>query len=259
MSFQDIGRRNAGQFVAPKTGFNKGQHQAGKQPLVSGNRSVIPGSVAQISESLSQFQRNVGILEKIAQQFLFTSTNRSSRAELEQQYDAQMDVLKQLERRLKEQILNLRRAATAGDKQALVKLERDFERVQITAESCKSKVSRQQMQFEQKKGSGLRVFENNSAAVTLQENHDRYQMQVQEDCLREEIMREREEEIKNINEGMHTVNEIYKDLSHIVGDQQEQIDQIEGQMEDARTNAESGLTQVQKANEKYNNSNCSIS
>lgn len=72
-------------------------------------------------------------------------------------------------------------------------------------------------------------------------------------------MREREEEIKNINKGMHTVNEIYKDLAHIVGGQQEQIDQIEGQMEDARTNAESGLTQVQKANEKYNNSNCTIS
>jgi hypothetical protein len=30
-------------------------------------------------------------------------------------------------------------------------------------------------------------------------------------------------------------------------------------MEDARTNAESGLSQVQKANEKYNNSNCIIS
>eukprot|EP00980_Cylindrotheca_fusiformis_P010990 scaffold2526_cov131-Cylindrotheca_fusiformis.AAC.6 len=76
--------------------------------------------------------------------------------------------------------------------------------------------------------------------------------------LHEEIMREREQEIRNINKGMHTVNEIYKDLAHIVGGQQEQIDQIEGQMEDARSNAESGLSQVQKANEKYNNSNCII-
>ena len=72
-------------------------------------------------------------------------------------------------------------------------------------------------------------------------------------------MREREQEIRNINKGMHTVNEIYKDLANIVGGQQEQIDQIEGQMEDARNNAESGLSQVQKANEKYNNSNCTIS
>ena len=28
--------------------------------------------------------------------------------------------------------------------------------------------------------------------------------------INEEIMREREEEIKNIHKGMHTVNEIYK-------------------------------------------------
>ena len=56
MSFQDIGKRNAGQHEAPKTGFNKGQHPAGKQSIVPGTRSVMPGSVAQISGSLSQFQ-----------------------------------------------------------------------------------------------------------------------------------------------------------------------------------------------------------
>ena len=77
--------------------------------------------------------------------------------------------------------------------------------------------------------------------------------------LHEEIMREREAEISIINKGMHQVNEIYKDLAHIVGSQQEQVDQIETQMEDARGNAESGLEQVQKANERYNNSQCTIS
>jgi len=64
-------------------------------------------------------------------------------------------------------------------------------------------------------------------------------------------MREREEEIHKINQGMHQVNEIYKDLAHIVGSQQEQIDSIETQMEESRVNAESGLSQVQRANEKF--------
>ena len=72
-------------------------------------------------------------------------------------------------------------------------------------------------------------------------------------------MREREEEIRNINRGMHQVNEIYKDLAHIVGSQQEQIDSIETQMEDARTNAESGLEQVERANERYGSAQCTIS
>lgn len=72
-------------------------------------------------------------------------------------------------------------------------------------------------------------------------------------------MREREEEIRNINKGMHQVNEIYKDLAHIVGSQQDQVDTIETQMEDSRNNAESGLSQVQQANERYNSSQCTIS
>jgi t-SNARE complex subunit (syntaxin) len=72
-------------------------------------------------------------------------------------------------------------------------------------------------------------------------------------------MREREEEIRNINRGMHQVNEIYKDLAHIVGSQQDHIDRIETQMEDAKTNAQSGLAQVEKANEKFGQSQCIIS
>lgn len=72
-------------------------------------------------------------------------------------------------------------------------------------------------------------------------------------------MREREEEIRTINRGMHQVNEIYKDLAHIVGSQQEHIDSIETQMEDSRANAESGLKQVEKANEKYGSSQCVVS
>jgi t-SNARE complex subunit (syntaxin) len=51
-----------------------------------------------------------------------------------------------------------------------------------------------------------------------------------------------------------------KDLAHIVGNQQEQIDQIEGQMENSRANAEQGLSHIQKANEKASaSSQCTIS
>ena len=77
--------------------------------------------------------------------------------------------------------------------------------------------------------------------------------------LAEEIMREREEEIRKINQGMHQVNAIYKDLAHIVAGQQEHVDAIETQMEDSRANAEAGLNQVQKANEQFGNAKCIIS
>lgn len=77
--------------------------------------------------------------------------------------------------------------------------------------------------------------------------------------LAEQIMREREEEIRKINQGMHQVNEIYKDLAHIVGSQQDHVDAIETQMEESRANAEAGLQQVEKANQQFGNSQCIIS
>ena len=71
-------------------------------------------------------------------------------------------------------------------------------------------------------------------------------------------MREREEEIRNIHKGMHTVNEIYKDLAHLVDNQQEGVDQIENQMEGAKENTKSGLKHIEKANDA-STSQCVIS
>ena len=97
--------------------------------------------------------------------------------------------MKQLEQRLREQILAQRNAFGNNEstKQTLIKLERDFERVQATAQSYKSKVSRQQKQFQQRGGAGNAMGgssgwnENNNAANTLQQEQARFQMQVQED------------------------------------------------------------------------------
>jgi t-SNARE complex subunit (syntaxin) len=58
---------------------------------------------------------------------------------------------------------------------------------------------------------------------------------------------------------MHQVNEIYKDLAHIVGSQQEHVDSIETQMEESRVNADAGLQQVEKANQQFGSAQCVIS
>ena len=50
-----------------------------------------------------------------------------------------------------------------------------------------------------------------------------------------------------------------QDLAHIVGSQQEQVDQIETQMEQSKANAQQGLGHIQKANEKASQAQCSIS
>jgi hypothetical protein len=55
-----------------------------------------------------------------------------------------------------------------------------------------------------------REQQNQHTEETNDESNQLRQIQMQQDRINEEIMREREEEIRNINQGMHTVNEIYK-------------------------------------------------
>ena len=65
-----------------------------------------------------------------------------------------------------------------------------------------------------------------------------------------QAMREREQELLDINHKMNVVNEIYKDLGQVVDGQQEQIDGIENQFGVASSNAQRGLEWLEKANAK---------
>ena len=95
-----------------------------------------------------------------------------------------MDVLRQLEQRVKDQILAQRKQSSSSSeakKQTLIKLERDFERVQATAQSCRAKVTRQQKQFQQRGAAAAADLASNSAANSLQQEQERFQMQMHED------------------------------------------------------------------------------
>lgn len=197
-------------------------------------------------------------------------------------YRAQVDVLKQLgdklERQLQvqeSQLESLPRTEASKKRATHIKLAKDFRRVEATFKNVQLETRRKRARLQEERAQ--------AGQQSLVEQDDELQRQlVQEDVRRctinihesfslvvhspylfvtkrvhEEIMREREEEIRNINRGMHQVNEIYKDLAHIVGSQQEQIDTIETQMEDSKANAEKGLAHVVKANEKA--SSCVIS
>lgn len=264
MSFQDVGKRktnrqpvNASMGPSSSMGMPSTSSASAAASGVFGSMSVSASTAtSQISDSLTQYHRNVGILEKIAQALL-TNNGGRNRSELEQQYKAQSDVLRQLEARLKEQILAQRQrinnqSQTSSHKQALMKLERDFERVQSSVTHTKSRVQKQMKQYQQMGSAKIQDeraanMSNNSARSALEQQ----QVLIQRDQLQQEIMREREDEIRKINKGMHQVNQIYKDLAHIVGEQQEHVDQIEDKMEESKIAAQSGLDQIHKANEKY--------
>lgn len=83
----------------------------------------------------------MGILDKIVQQMSIAARQRTSATELQLQYDVQVDVVLQLEDRVKQQL----KAARSTAPQA-VKLERDFDRVEARVRTLKLEAQRLEKQ-----------------------------------------------------------------------------------------------------------------
>jgi hypothetical protein len=190
----------------------------------------------------------VGILEGIVQ-----NLSAGGETAVLEQYNAQKHVLEQLQDKIKSLLQRQQQ-----NNSAVIKLQRDFQTIQARATRCHETAARKLAQKATSTSSYQQQQLNNgdSSSSTTNSYQQQQRLQLMEDRLHEQIMREREDEIRTINQGMHTVNEIYKDLAHIVSTQQENIDQIETQMEDSKANAENGLKQVELANEKFGTTNC---
>ena len=129
----------------------------------------------------------------------------------------QIDVIRQLgtkiETNLKEleqKLQSMPRAEAAENRATHIKLTRDYHWVETKYKNvqleAKQSMQRKEMQMR------LQAEENGRRQEGVEaENHRlQMQMQLQDDRVTEEIMKEREEEVRKINHGMHQVNEIYK-------------------------------------------------
>jgi len=261
MSFQDMvgtsGRGGSSGQVYGGGSFRNQQinnQQYDTSASALGNAKMMGAStsyaLSSISEAIVQYQKNLGILSKIAESIGSKADNHT----IQTQYRTQVDVIEQLGSKIEhqmssqeDQMKRMQREEAARCRSTHVKLNRDFRQVQSTYRNLTNAVRRKQelvmaqRQDEETKARYSREGPKNSGQLQLQ-------VQVQEEALNQQIMRERESEIKNINKSMHQVNEIFKDLAHLVDTQQTDIDKIEGQMENAHASAKSGLTQVEKAN-----------
>jgi ABC-type phosphate transport system auxiliary subunit len=147
-------------------------------------------------------QTNVGWVDIL---FLLRSKKRD-------RYKTQVDVIRQLGFKIEaglrqeEQVMqSLPRNDAARSRATHVKLTRDFRRVEQGFKNL-------QLEARRKKSAATvaREQQHQHTEETNDESNQLRQMQLQQDSINAEIMREREEEIRNINKGMHTVNEIYK-------------------------------------------------
>jgi len=260
MSFQDFGKPGAGR--RPQN-YNHNARSSLPGPSVGGigvGESRDPQFSA-VSDAILQYQRNVGILERIMRNI----GTKSDGPVLDTQLKVQVDVVQQLgvkiEKQLRDEeirIQSMPRTEAGRSRATHIKLSRDYRRVETNFKNILLEAKRKRSLTDARRREMEEHDQRKKFEEGLQDDNTRFQIQIQEDKLNEEIMREREEEIRNINKGMHQVNEIYKDLAHIVASQQEQIDEVEAHMENANQNAESGLQQVEKAN-AASESSCLIS
>ena len=71
----------------------------------------------------------------------------------------------------------------------------------------------------------------------------------EEDAVNEAILKEREQDIKQINQQVHMVHETFKDLAELVNEQQESVDKIANNVDSAHENTKEGVRQLEKAAE----------
>eukprot|EP00591_Stephanopyxis_turris_P005283 CAMPEP_0195521790 /NCGR_PEP_ID=MMETSP0794_2-20130614/19352_1 /TAXON_ID=515487 /ORGANISM="Stephanopyxis turris, Strain CCMP 815" /LENGTH=260 /DNA_ID=CAMNT_0040651411 /DNA_START=65 /DNA_END=847 /DNA_ORIENTATION=+ len=251
MSFQDFGAKRP---TKPQNGRTGTLNPVAESNSFDGSLSSKDdfSQFSQLRDGIVQYQRNVGILKNIAKK----CGTKHDGPETKTQYGVQVDVIQQLGTRIESQLqtseADLRsissRTEAARSRATYVKLARDFRSVEVTFKNITLEVRQRLNLIESKK---LHLEDEQQQEDRRGEDRQQLQMQLQqeEDAVNLQIMREREEEIRNINQGMHTVNEIYKDLAYLVEQQQEDVDKVEVHMENANASAQAGLTHVEKANE----------
>lgn len=265
MSFQDVGKPgtkrspNAGSSASYRpNAYSSSQQQnrsnTNNNSLSSEESGGDSGRLyAQASDSIKQYQKNVGLLETMNGQI----GTKADGAVLETQHKVQVGVINELGAKIEKNLRLLEmnmsamtRTEAAQCRATHVKLTRDFRSVESKFKKLLLDNRRKRNLIEATR----REREDNERRKNEEDEFDKELMQqqmiMQENRVAEEIMKEREAEIQNISKGMNQVNEIYKDLANIVGEQQQDIDKIETTMEQSKVNAEAGLVQVTKANKE---------
>mmetsp|Transcript_16648 Transcript_16648/g.33969 ORF Transcript_16648/g.33969 Transcript_16648/m.33969 type:complete len:237 (+) Transcript_16648:160-870(+) len=136
------------------------------------------------------------------------------------------------------------------------KLQKDFRMVHQQYTDIQTLAT---IKLEAVPSSDVREMAPQTQGSAAPEHHQtRSQMSVHDDAINEEIMREREEEIRGIHQTVTKVNEVFKDLADIVHEQQQEIDAVQSMIGRSHEHAQSGLRQVEKASETQE-STCGIS
>jgi len=214
MSFQDFGKKSAG----------RPQNRNGNNSAISGGISLGAqrqggptgtgrDDYASVSQAILQYQQNVGILSKI----VGTIGTNDDGPLTQQQFKVQLDVIRQLGQNIEsllgeqeQKMETLSRTDASKSRSTHIKLTRDYRWVETKFKNLQLEARQSWNSLEMRRAAELEDSNRRQFEQGINADNKRLQMKLQDDRVTEEIMREREEEVRKINQGMHQVNEIYK-------------------------------------------------
>mmetsp|Transcript_20629 Transcript_20629/g.30531 ORF Transcript_20629/g.30531 Transcript_20629/m.30531 type:complete len:293 (-) Transcript_20629:77-955(-) len=292
MSFQDSASKSAGSFrdlrsnkprsssnISPKPpkrggGFGEMKQnnrfnscsEIGSQSVISNETKDL--KTAKISEALTEYAQNLTILHRLVQ----TLGTIKDTSELRKQFNCQQKVVEEKGRSASNELTSflalldsnndeIQRKDIAKYKAAHSKLNKDYNRAKIMENDLKKEGMRRIKEKDTKQNeiATVEAANQNSEETNVQELRQKQILQAQlaEEELNQAIIEETEEELGQINKSLHAVHDIFRDLALLVSQQQEQVDHIETQTDEAHNKAQEGLLQVQQAN--HYGPNCLIS
>ena len=233
-------------------------------------------TLAQLGDNLQQLQQNVKLLRSLSDSYIAQPL-----PDLLAQVCAQQDVVAQLRRRIETKLASaatelesLPRAQQARARATHGKLRKDYDRVSAALAPVIAKVAELTTAPPPRALPGTRFagsaggaasrgggYAGGGGAFGEAEESPRgrgggneptqiggVQLQMHDEhAIEDAILREREDEIKEINKNVHQVNEIFRDLATIVNKQQEDINDISEMTEKSHKSASAGLEQVNRA------------
>ncbi|GMH83451.1 hypothetical protein TrST_g441 [Triparma strigata] len=213
----------------------------------SSSLHISNSTLSNLSDSITTYQRNVSLLHP-----LITSPTPDTPS----QFPILLSICSQLRQKTsaslasaRSQVTKMERTDASKFRGILVKLGRDFERVEREQDKLKTEYERTQK---------LKSYSDQQAQINQNRRPDSDAdldikpssfILKQEDTIQNDLITDRNREILQINSEMSKVNEIFKDLAGIVDGQQSEIDNIETLMEQSNMHAKKGLEQVREANE----------
>jgi len=231
MSFQDIGK-TAKTTQQNTINDTRKSSQTQQDPVIR-----------RITETLEQYKDQADLLSKMS----FKFDRGEDTNDFRQQILTQCMVVEDLYSRIQSQIND---CETKSDKNKLAsrrgfitKLKNDLEKVNKTAnqtiKNCKAKLERP---IYSASGSQEDTYDSDFHGGQI---ITRYQ--VLEEEVNAQIIEETEQELLKINQDVHKINEIQKDLAAIVQNQQSTVDSIQNFVDESYSRAQKGLEQVEKA------------